>query len=1436
MVWRIRMICCCLGTLAGYAGTAQADDLGRLIGTIANEVVKEQMRQQNAQPRQPQQQGQPQQMRRATKPAAPAPQQPQMSAEERMAVQRALMAGGYYAGTIDGALGAGSRQAIARWQAAMGASATGYLLDQQARALIRSAPVLPATASADAETPAPQEPAGLSDTPPWQRQPAAAGAAPGQQPATATAETPPWQRQPAPAGMPPVQAQAPAAAKVPQAAAGGAIMPQSVLPEGAVIGDHALNNAMLIWVAANNPTLLDTAPTIVTRLVWAGLAPELRQNKINDPNLQRQAIGAALPAPGMAQPTFVRLERDVDIAPPWDGKPASLITTFTDIEGVTAITELQTHQRGTRTATPIWTFRFTKPFYMPTPAGLENWVLPRQNKRASLLVQIDLALGKASFTPDPDGQGLRNNSIEARVERVTLIRRPPPPKRKTDPVLPDEVLHVWTGEAPDAQQVGGVGDVAGIAQTYGGGVNGGRYVSRLGSGHLNEYSATGSVRGGGEALKTALALRGLVEIAPDRAPDVALADALSMQFLTERERLDILPQEIALRKPYDKISELALHAAMTKAAVPVRDRVIARAPDLPLPMRRVSTMYLGEYNFDSGAFPAQLDGSIYQDLPLAEAGPDFALDAPFKMSPAEAQALLDRITAANPAGAKGRELFIAVDYSLDDVTSRAPGAGPITAAELETVGLRSHIESAALYLDPGLTDKLMDLPFPSPVERPVAAATAPIAPPTDLAQTTARSLWGAFALADPRDEYASAMLQKILSKQGAGGAVEVQAAALKDAVVAEARGSYWLGATVELMDYEPQTGGFPIKRVDLRAPPPGGGDTGMAPPEIGFMDQNVFRLLSATPEQAAAIDTFRGVDSRLALLMQVRPAAVAYDYNTGNGALQFAAPDTILLGPVGADGLPDPILLQIGAPVTPAETLTPAAPTQITAPRALLLDQEGLDLLALSLDPAIYDDTDWRRMLIERLMRERWFRVEPDPVRGDLAWGSFFADPMQTPDPAQMTALMPAFRDWTMARVAALPDRLLMPRGPVPMGEPQCLGFTEVNAPAIGTHPSFVLKNAASLLGDMTAMAATEYLGTAETHRPGPDRLWVHDPNSQTQSCRYHGRSPVAPLQSQVPVDAGRVAALVGTAAMPVLAHGDDGLSATAVTLRRDVLRLEKPQGAPDKLRGVLVAAGPVEAITGWRGHTGRDMAQALALTSPDWAGPGDLATRDILGLTTGMTLAEFETGAMAHLGQAVRFVEEVPGKGMFGHARGFLNMETGEALAAIYAPRAEGQPVVAIMRRIMLPASEPGLESIKLSLTQKYGENIEEFQEGRWQWSTLPKGEDGWGVCVGGRSLIAGGRGGREGAPRLIPDGDLGQPVGSHFGSPDYWVGAGWPEMVTDRPGQLDPERCGLVVGAFVTQVDDRRMMQIWLLDRKLAGTLDAIPPPPVEAAPLKL
>lgn len=138
------LVGCCMVALVGATSPARADDLGRIFGTIAGEVVREQLRQRNAQPqiRQPQaRQPEPrQQPRQATRPSAPAPQQPQMTLEQRMAVQRALSQEGYYSGDIDGILGSGSRRAIANWQAALGAEPTGYLRQQQVQSLIATAP------------------------------------------------------------------------------------------------------------------------------------------------------------------------------------------------------------------------------------------------------------------------------------------------------------------------------------------------------------------------------------------------------------------------------------------------------------------------------------------------------------------------------------------------------------------------------------------------------------------------------------------------------------------------------------------------------------------------------------------------------------------------------------------------------------------------------------------------------------------------------------------------------------------------------------------------------------------------------------------------------------------------------------------------------------------------------------------------------------------------------------------------------------------------------------------------------------------------------------------------------------------------------------------------------------------------------------------------
>lgn len=143
----IHTVGCLLGILISVPSDLRADDLGRIFGTIAGEIVKQQLREQTMpqqpQMRQPQVRQQPsanQQSRQTIRRVTPSPQQPQMTLDQRMTVQRALSQAGYYSGEIDGILGSGSRRAIASWQAAMGADGTGYLRQQQVEALIATAP------------------------------------------------------------------------------------------------------------------------------------------------------------------------------------------------------------------------------------------------------------------------------------------------------------------------------------------------------------------------------------------------------------------------------------------------------------------------------------------------------------------------------------------------------------------------------------------------------------------------------------------------------------------------------------------------------------------------------------------------------------------------------------------------------------------------------------------------------------------------------------------------------------------------------------------------------------------------------------------------------------------------------------------------------------------------------------------------------------------------------------------------------------------------------------------------------------------------------------------------------------------------------------------------------------------------------------------------
>lgn len=1438
-------ICTLLVLSTAAVQPAGADDLRRLFGTIAGEIVKEQMRQPRSQQPQPQvrqapqagtrQQVQPQARQRSQTPAAPQPQQPQMSLEERMALQRALAAAGHYSGEIDGILGPNSRRAIAGWQASLGAAATGYLLPQQAGILI-------AGGSAQYAAPAPATAAvpNLFGTPKPNPATAFAAPAPVTAPVTSpvTADVPQLFGTPAPGAATPFAASEQAFAAAP-ATGGPTPFAGSGPPSDALIGDDDLGRQLMIWSAATVPALIEDQ-LLIFRLVNAGLAPDILQNRVTDPTLKREAIRAALPGPDMPAPVRAILEREARIHPAWDGNPPRLGTVFPDIDGIPTITEVKTIERGRSAGRGAWTFRLARPFYLPPPEGFEAWAIPpNRDDKTKLLLQIDLSMSdlvpaSGAWEPRYDG-----GAGVAQINRVSLIRRPPPARRAGDPVLPDEVLHVWTGEAPALSGPDRPANSDALAALFGGAASGGRYVARPHDAGPMFYASDVPrpllpIEYG--TLQQGLALRRLVAADGDRMPDMALTQFLSNTFLTERERIELLPVELTRPHSVKTLSQLEIHAAYSASALSIRDIALARMPDLPLPMRWIGQTSLSEYDFTTGGFFLPLGGSIYSALPLGGPRSDIVMDTTLVLPPAEAQALEQRVAQANPASGRGRnrQLFVVVDYTLDDVAPRAPGSGPITQAGLQTLTPRSRVESAAIYLDATLTQKLMDLPLAETAESPQTPGASE-APPEAIYATTGQSLWGAVARMEGGDEVVADVVGRSrLFGQNGRAITRERAAAVTAEFKDAALDAYWVGLGFTPGQYDPSTRRLQISNLSFRSVPYDNDITGMEPPSLVAGED--YGALQVAPEDAEAIAALAASRGGVTAYAQVRPMGL--EHNDWPPALTVSLPDIMLFGPGQGHGIPDRVALRV--------TMQAAAPPQISAPaqaitppEALLLDQEGIDLLALSVDPQIHDEDAWRRMLLARLLQERWWAMEGDPGRSPLAWSNFFADPQLTPDAGGVTALLPAFRDWTMARVAALPPLVLLPQGTVPQNAPHCTGMRDLPRSQIEAGGDFYLTQALALVGP-DATPADLPQAYSDRPRPGQDRLWLHNSDPRRVGCRYPKQIRAGQIEALMPKDTTRISALVGLRGMPGLGPVAMNAAATGVVLRRETLRLAPVDGLPgrpDGLRAVLVAAGPVEQVIVWQpSPTGRGHGEARTLTPQDWMLPEAVppAATDIVGLTLGTPLEAWDAAARAHLGEAVLFTTDQPGQGMFGHARGLLHPQTGETLLAVYAPFAEGQPVVAIMRRLNLPAEAGNIEALQLSLTGKYGPIARELREGHWLWGTLPEGEDGWGLC-GGSTLLGGPE--RRDAPTLAPVGDPALPEDSPALRPDSWVEAGWPAVVTGRPGLIDPARCAPVIAARVMDsARQERVLQVWAMDRKLAGELDTLPKPAPQPADIKL
>lgn len=202
--------------------------------------------------------------------------------------------------------------------------------------------------------------------------------------------------------------------------------------------------------------------------------------------------------------------------------------------------------------------------------------------------------------------------------------------------------------------------------------------------------------------------------------------------------------------------------------------------------------------------------------------------------------------------------------------------------------------------------------------------------------------------------------------------------------------SYWVGLRFAPGEYDPTTVRLQISGPEFRPVPYDNDITGIEAPPLVPSDPEGYAAIVVTPDEARAIRDIAGKRGTVAAYALVRPVGLTGDASVGYGsALAVGAPEQLMVGPDMAYGLPEPVVLCV-TPQAPAQAAAPVVPAGDPAPpEALLLDQEGVDLLALSLDPRLYDDAGWTRMLVERLMRERWHGIEGDPARGPLPWGRF---------------------------------------------------------------------------------------------------------------------------------------------------------------------------------------------------------------------------------------------------------------------------------------------------------------------------------------------------------------------------------------------------------------------------------------------------------------
>lgn len=786
------------------------------------------------------------------------------------------------------------------------------------------------------------------------------------------------------------------------------------------------------------------------------------------------------------------------------------------------------------------------------------------------------------------------------------------------------------------------------------------------------------------------------------------------------------------------MDEFARRAFMARLRSDYVPAILGRTPNLPFPMVEVFDGTIGEYDFDSGTFSLGFRGnsrpqgaSDYTALPLTssplEKFPD-SLQLPLEQAEYLVKLLKNRQA--------GRRVHLAVYSSLG-----------FEFGGKDNSHFTSTPEKMALFVDEGLTSLIAEFdvaPYlkQGPAPESPAVADSRVEVESVLARPVVRShALAALARDFPAsqgyfDVFVDSALQVREANEFDRQAIRAKLEkAILDSVPTD--GQIWLKGEITFGEYDPARGGFPITSVTH-----GYFNSDLEPhfsADIKIVMQNVDAIgfVAMTTDDARQLIADQP-DRTFATRMRIDPVGASWDKE------DYGSPELELLYTVAELYALDRSERSVGSATKVIAHLTPDVPKEIEAPEAAstvgftereILTQDMLYTISAHQVADRLDDEAINWLMVNRFANDR--QVKPSwPTR-------FFNDDARPLVRATRDRFAGPYRDWLAAQEAELPEKLTL----------------IVERRNLRNHGMFLLNyllpsqchhlSAEPKLREVpAAFARPPYEQVFETQVNDPsDAQYEGLPMALVEPAylELSNPSPIGCAQDEGIVAMAREFGLEDYAGKPVV----------LVEVDRLPLPPRHPAEHEDEYIEVDVTVDSIEYADNGSGvphiHLKTSMEETRFKTfDVDTESrvatltPGTTITRestvkqtfaeqrggmtpDILGITIGQTMAEAEAIVVAHLGgPAVLDAVVDPGNPdlTYQDAKLYVRADGFEQITLFRDP-APGRRdhVIGIARGVIAPSDKVPADALLASVRQKFG--VENFMEQAYTRTTLVWGDD---------------------------------------------------------------------------------------------------------------